>query len=199
MKKIALLASVVAVSASLVAFTAKKLSGDWQLDQSHSSMSFIINHFGSPFMGKFNKFEGKLNFDPNDLSKANAEFTIDANSINTFNDQRDGHVKNADFLDVAKYPTITFKSEKFSKKAENQYVVTGKLTIKETTKTLDLPLTVTTLRDHPFDKTKKILGIKVEYDIKRSDFKIGAGNFAGDAVLSDNISFAYYSEFNQTK
>jgi polyisoprenoid-binding protein YceI len=199
MKKTTIILSIIAISVAMTAFTAKKTAGDWTLDQLHSSMTFVINHFGSPFLGKFNKFDGKLIFDPNDLGKANADFTIDANSIETFNEQRNGHVKGADFLDAAKYPSITFKSEKFTKKKGNEYTVTGKLTVKETTKTVELPLIITAMKDHPFYKDKKILGVKILYTLKRSEYKIGAGDFATDAVLSDEIVISYYSEFNQTK
>jgi polyisoprenoid-binding protein YceI len=80
------------------------------IDASHSSVGFSIRHFVSKVPGKFNRFEGKISFDKSNPAASSVEATIQVASIDTENQKRDDHLRNPDFFDVAKFPTMTFKS-----------------------------------------------------------------------------------------
>src|SRR5579859_5650286 len=115
----------------------------WTLDKSHSEIQFTVRHMMiSNVRGLFGSFDVKVDFDENDLSKASVEATIDANSINTRDEKRDGHLRSPDFFDVANYPNITFKSKHIALTGKNSGRVTGDLTIRGVTKevTLDVEL-----------------------------------------------------------
>jgi polyisoprenoid-binding protein YceI len=141
--------------------------------------------------GSFKKFDATIKATKEDFSDAVVELTADANSISTDNDQRDSHIKNADFLDVEKYPTVSFKSTSFKKVSDKKYKVKGNLTLHGVTKAVELDATANT-GVNPMNK-KTIAGFKVAGTIKRSDFGIGA-KYPG-AVLSDEIALSANAEF----
>ncbi|HVA98764.1 MAG TPA: YceI family protein, partial [Bacteroidia bacterium] len=88
----------------------------WVLDPTHSEMQFKVKHLMiSTVTGQFNKFEGSFETEDENFSAAKAQISIDVNSISTNNEQRDGHLKTADFFDMTNFPKITFVSEKLMK------------------------------------------------------------------------------------
>jgi len=107
----------------------------WTIDPAHTDSTFSVRHLViSTVRGHFGKTTGKLMLDENDISKSTVEATVDATTIDTRVPDRDAHLKSPDFFDVAKYPTITFKSTKVEKAGDEKLKVTGDLTMKGTTK-----------------------------------------------------------------
>src|SRR6195952_5523426 len=89
--------------------TLTELAGDWDLDPAHTGLRFSARHaMVATVRGGFKAFSGSLHFDASDVAKSTAEVTVDATSIDTGNDGRDGHLKSGDFLDVEKFGTLTF-------------------------------------------------------------------------------------------
>jgi len=102
----------------------------WNIDPVHSVAEFKVKHMMiSNVKGQFTRVQGELNLDENDLTKSSIEASIDAASIHTRDEQRDGHLKSADFFDVEKFPTLSFKSTRVSKTGDGEVDVTGDLTI----------------------------------------------------------------------
>jgi polyisoprenoid-binding protein YceI len=98
----------------------------WTIDPVHSVVSFKVKHLViSTMTGEFKKFEGTVESDKEDFSDARVRITIDVNSINTRNEQRDGHLKSADFFDAANHPVITFVSKQITAKGSGSYELTG--------------------------------------------------------------------------
>lgn len=189
MKKVTLL-SAATLAVALLSF--KFADSVWSLDKSHAKLGFSITHLMvSDTEGSFKKFDATVKTTKDDFSDAVVELTADANSISTDNDQRDAHIKNADFLDVEKYPTLSFKSTSFKKVGDKKYKVKGNLTLHGVTKPIELNATANT-GVNPMNK-KTIAGFKVAGTIKRSDFGIGS-KFPG-AVLSDEIALSANAEF----
>src|ERR1700751_3520249 len=92
------------------------LKTSWKIDPAHSSAHFVIRHMMiTNVRGGFSGVQGTVVYDPDDLNSSSIDVTIDKNSISTGDATRDTHLKSADFLDVEKYPTITFKSKKITK------------------------------------------------------------------------------------
>jgi polyisoprenoid-binding protein YceI len=118
-------------------------SGTWTVDPIHTVIGFSVTHLGvSKTRGKFNEFTGEARVDAKNPAKSFVNFTIQAASIDTGMKARDEHLRNADFFDVAKYPTITFQSTKIEKRGRS-YQATGKLTMHGVTKVISFPFTIT--------------------------------------------------------
>jgi polyisoprenoid-binding protein YceI len=165
----------------------------WKADNVHSNLKFTITHLMvSDVEGSFKNFEGAITASKEDFSDAVVDMKADINSINTENEKRDEHLKNADFLDAAKYPSLTFKSTSFKKVSDKQYKVTGNLTLHGVTKEIVLDATHRGTIDHPMNK-KKVAGFKVSGVIKRTDFGIGTSYLA--AMLSDEVAMNANIEF----
>ncbi len=113
----------------------------YTIDPVHSEVSFKIRHLLAKTSGRFTKFSGTIKVDPADMSKSSVEVTIDASSINTDNEKRDAHLRTPDFFDVAKYPTITFKSTSVKEVAKGKLEVTGNFTMHGVTKQITIPIT----------------------------------------------------------
>lgn len=123
-----LLAGLAAVVFSYPAVASESI---WQIDPAHSSFQFKIRHLTvSNVKGDFGKSTGAVTIDTQDPSKLKVELSIDAASINTGHAKRDEHLRNPDFFDVAKYPSITFVSKRVVQNGTNRLKVTGDLTIK---------------------------------------------------------------------
>ncbi len=106
----------------------------WTIDPSHSAAEFVVQHLGiSNVRGQFTKLSGTVSYDPDNPAASTVEATIDATTVDTRDEKRDGHLKSPDFFDVAKFPTLTFKSKKVVKKGK-QLEVTGALTMHGVTK-----------------------------------------------------------------
>lgn len=161
-------------SSAPIAFT-QKLSS-YTIDPEHSSLYFEITHLGlTKVHGRINKFTGKVREDDKDLTKSSVELTAQMDSIDTAVAARDTHLKTADFFDVAKFPTLTFKSTKIERKGKG-YILIGDLTIKDKTKSIRIPFThhgplsMKSMGDQP----DRIGAIAEPITIKRSDFGIGS-------------------------
>lgn len=107
----------------------------FKIDGAHSSLGFEVKHMMiAKVKGGFDTFHADLNLDPTDLTDAEIKFTIDVASINSNNDDRDTHLRSADFFDTEKFPSITFVANDIKKTDDSEYKLTGDLTIKDVTK-----------------------------------------------------------------
>jgi len=190
MKRITLLFAVVATA--LLAFKPVEQS-TWEADKAHSKLGFIITHLMvSDVEGSFKNFTSKVTGTKDDFSDAVVELSADVASVNTDNDQRDAHLKGADFFDAVKYPTLTFKSTSVKKVSGNKYKVAGNLSFHGVTKPVTLDATLRGVTVNPMSK-KSVAGFKVTGTIKRSDFNFGA-KYPG-AMLSDEVTLNANTEF----
>ena len=148
-------------------------SATFGVDSVHSSLIFKIEHMGiSHFYGRFNNISGEYTLDEADPTKSQFNFTVKADSIDTANTRRDGHLKSADFFNVAEYPTISFKSNAVEKAGESLLKVTGELSLHGATKPLVAHMFV-----FPIKETQQGVksGFESTFAIKRSDFGMDYG------------------------
>ncbi len=113
----------------------------YKIDAVHSQIGFKIRHLVAKSSGRFTKFEGAITVDAKDMAKSKVEVTIEAASINTDNEARDKHLRSADFFDVEKFPTVTFKSTAVKEVEKGKLQVTGDLTMHGVTKSITFPIT----------------------------------------------------------
>lgn len=165
-KKISLLVLAVFTISAFGAVAADK----YAIDAVHSSVGFKVKHLViSTVTGKFNKFDGFIMFDENDMTNSSVEITIDAASIDTDNEDRDNHLRSADFFEVEKYPTITFKSTKVEKTSDG-YMLHGDLTMHGVTKAISFPFVFNGQVKDPWGSMR--IGFDAETTLNRKDYGI---------------------------
>ena len=160
--------------------------GTWDIDPVHSDVSFVVRHFAvSKVRGRLEKLSGVV-VTGDAIEDSTVTAAIDATSISTGNDQRDEHIRSADFFEVEKYPEWTFTSTGIVAKGED-FVVTGDLTIKGVTKPVELDLEVTGFGADPYGGTRA--GFSARTSINRSDFgvDIALPLEGGGLVVSEKV------------
>jgi polyisoprenoid-binding protein YceI len=172
----------------------------WKIDSVHSEIGFKIKHLMvTTVKGKFSKFEGTIKTTDEDLTKSEINFSADVNSINTNNDMRDGHLKSPDFFDAAKFPTLSFKSTSISKKTDNDYLVTGDLTMHGVTK----PVTFDAVfnGDSVNMNKNKVMGFEISGALSRKDFGLtwNAPIETGGVTVSDEVKMDINVECEEVK
>ena len=161
----------------------------YPIDMNHSNVGFsvpIMNGL-SKVKGKFTDFAVTLNVDEKDITKSTVNVVIKATSIDTGVENRDKHLRTADFFDVEKYPDITFQSSRIEKKGK-QFIAHGPLTVHGVTKDIALPFTLTGVSESA-DKTKKSVGYSASIVLNRRDYGINWNHrvpgFVGDNITVD--------------
>lgn len=168
----------------------------WALDPSHSEIQFKIKHMMiSTITGEFTKFDASLETEDDDFTQSKVSFSAEVDSINTKNEQRDGHLKSPDFFDAPGHTHITFESEKLERKDEGNYVLTGKLTIRGTTKEVVLQVENNGIINDPYGNLRT--GFEVSGKINRKDFGLTWHQLteAGGLVVSDEVKLIANVEF----
>lgn len=141
----------------------------WKLDTAHSSADFTVRHMMvTNVRGQFQNVSGTIDFDPENPANASVEATIEAASINTGAEDRDAHLKSADFFEVEKYPHITFKSTNVDVTGDNSAKINGDLTIRDVTKSVVLDVEFLGQGGSPFGDTRA--GFEASTKINREDF-----------------------------
>ena len=166
----------------------------WNIDASHTRTGFSVKHLViSDVKGEFAKTEGKAQIDEADLSKSSVEVTIDAASIDTRDAKRDAHLKSADFFDVAKFPTITFKSTKVEAGKDGALTVTGDLTMHGVTKPVTLEGSITKAITDPWGLTRRGASFTGKLDRKAWGITWGKMTDVG-AVVGDEVKLDIQAE-----
>lgn len=168
-------------------------AGTWQLDPNHSSAQFSVKHLGvSTVRGAFTKVSGSAMYDPADPSKNSTDVSIDASSVDTRVPMRDNDLRSPNFLDVQKYPTITFKSKQAKTAGSGKMQIVGDLTIHGVTKevVLDVDGPTAPIKD-PWGNQR--IGASATTKINRKDF--GVNGLPG--VVGDEINITIDTELIQ--
>jgi polyisoprenoid-binding protein YceI len=159
------------VMAGLLLMAGVGQAQQWTADLAHSTIGFQVKHMViSTVPGNFKDFTGTVSFDGKDITKGSAEFTVHVASINTGNDQRDGHLKSDDFFAAEKFPTITFKAKKSVKGDGGKFRLTGDLTIRDVTKEVTFDCEFAGAITDPSGKTRA--GFTAAAVINRQDFNV---------------------------
>lgn len=160
----------------------------WTVDNMHSEIGFKVKHMMiTNVSGNFSDFSADATTQGDDFSTAQFNFSAAINSINTGVADRDAHLKADDFFNAEVYPSMTFKSSEVVKKTDDEYKLIGDLTIRDTTKKVELDVDFGGIVVDPYGQTKA--GLTISGKIKRSEFglKWSAVTEAGSIVLSDDI------------
>ncbi|MEI7704373.1 MAG: YceI family protein [Deltaproteobacteria bacterium] len=185
---------IAALSLALAPALAFGQAAAWNVDPTHSRVGFSVKHLViSDVKGEFDKLSGKVQLDETDLSKSSVEVTIDATSISTRDEKRDAHLKSADFFDVAKYPTVTFKSTQVVAGKDGALTVTGDLTLHGVTKPVTLEGSVTKAITDPWGLTRRGASFTGKIDRKAWGITWGKVTDVG-AVVGDEVKLDIQAE-----
>ncbi|HVO56423.1 MAG TPA: YceI family protein [Dongiaceae bacterium] len=162
----------------------------WQIDPQHTAAQFAVKHLMiSTVRGQFKGVTGTVNWDDQDPAKSTVDVTIDATTVDTSEPKRDAHLKSPDFFDVAKYPTITFKSKKVEQVSAGKLKITGDLTIHGVTKeaVLDVEGPTAPVKD-PWGNTR--VAANATTKVNRQDYgvKWNANMDGGGVVVGDEVT-----------
>lgn len=167
----------------------------YKIDAAHSDILFKVKHLMiTTVTGQFKTFDATLTAEADDFSDAAVTFTADINSVDTRNEQRDGHLKSDDFFAAEKFPELKFVSSSVTK-TDDGLVLKGDLTIRDVTKPIELKAEYAGLMVDPWGQTK--VGFEAEGKIKRKEFGLGwdAVTEAGGVVVSDEVKLQFNVQF----
>ena len=173
----------------------------WKLDLVHSEVGFSVKHMMvSKAKGVFDKFDAVVEADVDDLTDAKIEVTIDTTSINTRNEDRDNHLRSADFFDVENHPTMTFVAKDIKSKGGNKYDVTGDLTMRGTTKPVTLDVTFEGQSKDPMGGAT-VAGFSGVTNISRKEFGLtwNAAVETGGVLVSDEVKIHFELELHKAE
>lgn len=182
-----------AIASLALSIAAVAQSGTWQIDPNHSSAQFSVKHLGvSTVRGAFTKVSGSAVYDQANAGKDSVDVTIDASSVDTRVQMRDNDLRSPNFLDVQKYPTITFKSKQAKSAGDGKLQIVGDLTIHGVTKevTLDVDGPSSPIKD-PWGNQR--IGASASTKINRKDFGVNGA----PGVVGDDISITIDTELIQ--
>jgi polyisoprenoid-binding protein YceI len=171
------------------------LAGTWDIDSAHSEVGFVVRHLVvTKVRGRFAEFTGSIVTAENPL-ESSVDIEVNLNSITTNNEQRDGHLRSADFFEVETYPTMTYKATG-ARQDGDKFVLDGELTLKGVTKVVPLTFEVNGIGDNPLTGGT-VAGFSGSATINRKDFNVNfEGVQNGIAVVSDKIDIHIEVEAN---
>lgn len=161
---------------------------NWTIDTMHSEVLFKVKHLViSTVTGSFKSFTGGASFRDGNLEGAEINFSIDVNSVDTNQSQRDGHLKSGDFFDAENYPTIDFQSTSFTQKDDENYTLKGDLTIKGVTRQVEINAEYGGTEKDAYGNQK--IGFEVTGTINRKEFGLtyNAITETGGLAIGENI------------
>jgi polyisoprenoid-binding protein YceI len=190
MRRAVALAAVLAASPAFGAET-------FVVDKGHSEVGFQIRHMMTKVRGRFTDFTGRIEADRAKPQASTVELTIQATSIDTANENRDKDLRSADFFDVEKYPTITFKSTRITPKGKDAYDVTGTLTMRGVSKEITLPVSFLGFMKN--QRGTETAGFETAVTLNRKDFGITWNRTldAGGVLLGDEVYVSINLETRQ--
>jgi polyisoprenoid-binding protein YceI len=168
------------------------LTGDYTIDPAHSTIGFTVRHaMVTNVKGAFDEFSGSLHLDGSDPSASTASIDVKMDSINTGSADRDGHLKSADFFKIDEFPTMTFRSTKAEALGDEDYRITGDLTVLGTTKPLTIDLEFNGAAKDPMGNER--VGFEGKAEIKRSEWGLtwNAALETGGVLISDKIKLTF--------
>jgi polyisoprenoid-binding protein YceI len=161
------------------------LAQSWQLEPG-SRIGFTAFQQGSPVEGSFERFTADIRFDPDDLGNSRVTVEIDAASITTGHKDRDTTLRSPGFFDAARWPTARFASKVLTRRSGDRYEAEGELTIRDVTRDVVLPFTLTIGPD-PDAADRLLASAESELEISRLDYGVGQGEWASTKTVGEKV------------
>jgi polyisoprenoid-binding protein YceI len=168
----------------------------WAIDPTHSEIGFKVKHMMfTNVSGKFNTFSATIENEDDNFETSKISFSADINSIDTNNADRDNHLRSADFFDAEKFLKLTFTSTGISKVNEGEYKITGDLTVKDVTKSIELQAEYSGLMKDPWGNTK--VGLSINGKLNRKEFGLtwNAALETGGVLVGEDVKLVAEIQF----
>ena len=159
----------------------------YQIDKAHSEATFQVRHLLTKVRGRFSDFAGTIQFDEAAPERSSVIFTVQAESIDTNERDRDKHLRSADFFDVEKFPTLTFTSSSVTPRGEGRFDVTGTLTIRGTAKATAIPVTYLGKARDPWGNERAAFEAEVTLNRKEFGLNWNAALETGGFLVGDEV------------
>jgi polyisoprenoid-binding protein YceI len=163
----------------------------WQIDPKHSLVEFSVRHMMiTTVKGRFSDVKGTITLDDADITRSSVEAEIDVDTIDTREEQRDGHLRSPDFFDIANHTAITFKSTRVERAGSDRLRVTGDLTVRGVTRQVVLDTEIAGRGKSPFGT--EVIGFSAQTNINRKDFGLNwnVALEAGGFMVSDSVKIS---------
>ncbi len=169
----------------------------YEIDKNHSNLGFTAKHMVfTTVRGQFTEYDGYVEVEGDDYTKAKSEFTLQVASIDSNNEKRDEHLRSADFFNTAKYPTLTFRPTTIVARGGDRYAVTGDLTVREVTKPIELDVKVEgRIAKDAFGKERIALSATGSINRKDWDLNWNMALETGGFLVSDEIKVEVEAAF----
>lgn len=167
------------------------------IDNSHSNVNFVVRHMGfAKVRGSFDKFEGTVNFDQDNVANSSVNFTVDANSVNTADENRDNHLRSNDFFGTEENPNLTFVSTQVTPDGDDEFKITGDLTMNGVTKPVTFDAEFNGSGQSPMGV--EVWSFSADATVNRKDFNMNwnAAVEAGGFLVSDEVKIEIEIEAN---
>ncbi len=168
----------------------------WALDAAHSELQFKVRHMlVSNVSGQFKTFDASVETDGDDIATAKVSFSAEVASITTNNEQRDGHLRSGDFFDTENHPTLTFEGQGMTKIDDENYTMTGNLTMRGVTKAVTLKVEFGGIVTDPWGNTRT--GFTIATKINRKDYGVSFSMVSetGGILLGEDVTINANVEF----
>ena len=187
------------ILAGLALATPALAADTYTFDKAHSTVGFQVRHIFTNVSGRFTDYAGTIQVDRAKPESSSVELTIQATSIDTGEARRDGHLRTADFFDVANHPTITFKSTAVKANGKDGYLVTGDFTMRGVTKQITLPVAVLGEGKDPMGNEK--MGLETSITLNRKDYGLNWNRAleTGGVLVGDEVKVQIAIEANKAK
>lgn len=170
----------IALMIILITSVAQAAVTAWQIVPDKSHITFIATQNNAPVNGEFKKFDGTINFDPNQLDKSDVHVVVDMNSITTSDPDISNTLKTAEWFNVKLFPQATFNANEFTKTGDNTYQAKGTLIIRDK----NIPITLKFVLEQYTSSNAVVKGTVI---LKRNDFGIGQGEWVSTEVVKDDV------------
>lgn len=165
----------------------------YELDPGHTTVAFLIDHIGyAGTLGIFTELEGGFTYDMETQELSDVTVTVATASVNSFNEARDGHVRNKDFLSVDEHPSMTFTASGGTPSSDTTGTVEGELTLLGETRPLTLEVTLNKAEEYPFGHKRFTLGLTARGSLNRSDFGMTYG--VENGLVGDEVNLIIEAE-----
>ena len=166
------------------------LAEEWVPVPEESRVGFRATQLGAPFDGQFTRYRASIVFDPDRPEQSQVLFTVDIDSVDTENAERDAAIQTADWFDASKYPTATFVSDAVTALGDGRYEARGMLTMRGVTRPVMLPFTFTVAglgEARARRNGGQLARVEGAFAVARTEFGIGQGQWAGEGVIGDQV------------
>ena len=173
-----------------------EIATKWQLDAAHANVEFAVRHLMiSSVKGRFGDIAGAITLDPENSGAASVDVTLQTASIDTRQEQRDAHLRSADFFDAEKWPTITFRGNRVAGDTDSEFLLFGDLTIRDVTRPVILEVTKEGEGSDPWGNFRVAYSAKTKIDRRQFGLTYNQALETGGVVVGDEIKISVDAEF----